>query len=228
MIQKDEIINWVIYKITSPSGRVYIGKTSNFKSRVGRYKGALCKKQKLLYSSLLKYGFLNHEIEIIERFTSLNSFANEREMYWIDLYKSNCCKYPKIRGLNLTDGGEGLTGNKPTDETKQKISLCLKGRPANNKGLKFTLLRMHNLIEHRTLSQGKPVLQYDSNGNFIKEYRTLREANRESKIPVTTIKNSINGKKSKSGFIFKYKIPAAFSKITFQRRIFNQQEIKTA
>lgn len=53
-----------IYKITSPSGKLYIGQSINIKRRFNYYKGLHCKKQIKLYNSLLKHGFENHKCEV--------------------------------------------------------------------------------------------------------------------------------------------------------------------
>ena len=55
-----------IYKITSPSGKVYIGQSRNIKNRKWRYKRLDCKSQVKLYSSFKKYGFDKHKFEIIQ------------------------------------------------------------------------------------------------------------------------------------------------------------------
>jgi predicted acyltransferase (DUF342 family) len=46
-----------IYKIISPSGKIYIGQTSNWIKRVKKYSRVDCKGQVKLYNSLKKYGF---------------------------------------------------------------------------------------------------------------------------------------------------------------------------
>ena len=53
-----------IYKITSPSGKVYVGQSVNIERRLKEYKILKCKKQVKLYNSFIKYGFENHKIEI--------------------------------------------------------------------------------------------------------------------------------------------------------------------
>lgn len=104
----------VIYKITSPSGRVYVGKTKNFRSRLSRYKNLECKKQRLLYHSLNKYGFKNHVFEVILE-TDL-MFIDFWEQYYIRQYNSF---YPVNQyGMNLTLGGEGTYGHKHTKESR--------------------------------------------------------------------------------------------------------------
>lgn len=54
-----------IYKITSPSGRIYIGQSEDINRRFHQYKKLNCKKQWLLYKSFVKYGVDNHIFEII-------------------------------------------------------------------------------------------------------------------------------------------------------------------
>jgi len=56
-----------IYKIISPSGRIYVGQTRNFKSRCSDYKNLdKVVKQRRLYNSFVKYGSENHTIDFIE------------------------------------------------------------------------------------------------------------------------------------------------------------------
>lgn len=120
-----------IYKITSPSGRIYIGQTKNFRVRYLQYiKVIRAKNQVLLYRSFLKHGVNNHTVEIIE-ITTID-LLNEREIYWIDYYKSNKSKYPNLIGLNLCDGGNTVRGIKRTQEHKDKISKANKGRKMDN------------------------------------------------------------------------------------------------
>ncbi len=156
----EEIKGWVIYKITSPNNRIYIGKTFQWKVRYNSYKIRYGINQPLLNRSLLKYGFLSHKVDVIESFVSDKNWASGKEMFWIRTYMSNRCKYPEQNGLNLTDGGEGTCGYKKTkqqidnhrkamigkpspkrgiplsEEIKLKISKKLSGRTGNTKGMK--------------------------------------------------------------------------------------------
>jgi len=124
MIQnKDNIRDWVIYKITSPSGRVYVGRTSNFKSRMQDYKKKNPKlSQPLIGRSLKKYGFSNHEVVILEKFKGDNEYSSGKEMFWIRSFMSQFHKYPEQRGMNLTMGGEGTIGIFVSEEQKRKSS----------------------------------------------------------------------------------------------------------
>jgi len=84
-----------IYKITSPSGRIYIGQSINIEKRFKRYENAKCYKQKRLYNSFIKYGVNNHSFEIILK-CSIEDL-NNKERYYQDLYDVT-----NKSGLNIT------------------------------------------------------------------------------------------------------------------------------
>lgn len=110
-----------IYKITSPSEKVYIGQSTDIQTRFGQYRRLECKSQTKLFRSFNKYGHINHIFEIIEE--CLFEELNIRERYWQDFYN-----VVSKKGLNcmLTET-ENLPG-KMSDETKEKISKANKGK----------------------------------------------------------------------------------------------------
>lgn len=73
-----------IYKITSPSGKVYIGQTTNFTKRKNYYKNGAKPYQIRIHNSLQKYGYDAHSIVLIEQCSVDN--LNQRERYWQDFY----------------------------------------------------------------------------------------------------------------------------------------------
>lgn len=75
-----------IYKITSPSGKIYIGQSINIQQRKQFYSKLYCKKQRKIYLSLNKYGWEAHQFEIIEE--CVLSCLDEREIYWKIFYNS--------------------------------------------------------------------------------------------------------------------------------------------
>jgi group I intron endonuclease len=84
-----------IYKITSPSGRIYIGQTRNFENRKIHYKYLNeNNKQKRLHSSFIRYGIENHNMEFIEEceFNNLNKVERKWQDYYNVLSKQglNC------------------------------------------------------------------------------------------------------------------------------------------
>jgi group I intron endonuclease len=111
-----------IYIITSPSNKVYIGQTINFKRRLREYKSGKYKSQTALFNSIKKYGFESHKIEIIEE--CLSDSLNYLETYYIKKY--NSC----YAGLNCNFGGDV---KELTMETKKKISKSLTGMFAGEK-----------------------------------------------------------------------------------------------
>ena len=76
-----------IYKITNPSGKIYIGQTVNIEKRFKEYKNihVTIRQQIKIYNSLKKYGSENHIFEIIEE--CLLEQLDEREIYRGVYYK---------------------------------------------------------------------------------------------------------------------------------------------
>lgn len=212
-VDKNEIINWVIYKITSPSGRVYVGKTCDFEGRLNNYRSHNNHKQKLLHNSFNKYGFYNHQIEIIDKFSSNDGYANGKEIFWIRSHMSNKAKYPEQNGLNLTDGGEGTRGKRlfkvkrgpMSEKQKQKLREFLKGKQYRL-GIKHRSESKEKISLSKSKLNGKSIIQYDLNGNFIKEYPALRIAARETGMDRRCIKEiAIGVIKNPKQYIFKFK-----------------------
>jgi group I intron endonuclease len=108
-----------IYKITSPSGKVYIGQTTNFIKRKNYYKNGAKPYQIRIYNSLNKYGYDAHNIEFIEECLVEN--LNERERYFQDFYNVigenglNC-------RLTATDDKSGFL----SESSKHKLSIAKK------------------------------------------------------------------------------------------------------
>ena len=128
-----------IYKITSPSGKVYIGQAVDIKERFGDYNNThSMKSQKRIYRSLVKYGVENHIFEIIEECEVED--LNCRERYWQDYYDvtgknglncilQECGEQRKILSQETKDKiGNANRGKKRTDEAKEKMSKKHKGK----------------------------------------------------------------------------------------------------
>lgn len=102
------------------------------------------------------------------------------------------------RRLDIKNGN-----NIVSDEKKKKISESLK--KYYDKNGKNTISDKHREIVR--LARSKPVLQYNKNGELIKEYPSIIEADRTSGVKRSNIHNSITGKTKTAGggFIWKYK-----------------------
>ena len=136
----------LIYKITNKiNGKVYIGKTE--KTIEHRWAVHLRRAQnhqnRYLYDAMNHYGYANFKIEEIEACESSEELCL-REIFWIDLFKSQNKKY----GYNMQRGGTGgaqphelmvmigkkaaearkRNGYKVSEETKRKISESHRGK----------------------------------------------------------------------------------------------------
>lgn len=132
-----------IYKITSPSKKIYIGQSVDIKKRWKIYQYLHCKHQQKLYNSFIKYGVNKHKFEIVQ-LCEINQL-NELEKYYVDLYQTFNNKY----GLNLNDGG-GANG-KHSEETKRKIGLAHKGKIVSNETKLRISLAKQNMSDETKL-----------------------------------------------------------------------------
>ena len=136
-----------IYKITSPSNKVYIGQSIDVENRLKRYKYFVSKKQTRLYYSILKYGYDNHTYEVVEECKVEELNESERERYWQDFYDClnnglNCrlTTTKDISGYVSAETKEkqrqAKLGTNRTEVTKQKISTARLGMKFSKKSLK--------------------------------------------------------------------------------------------
>lgn len=181
-----------IYKIINIiNNKVYIGKTTisiekrfkkhifNAKKKINRY----------LYDSMNHYGYDKFRIELVEMCD--DNIINKREIYWINVYKSNNKKF----GYNMTNGGDGGKMSeesiekmkksrkyyKPTEETKRKISEANKGKgkdiamkPEVRKKISETLKKKYrngelkNTLQNNIIKSGRKLGFYSKHTNETK------------------------------------------------------------
>lgn len=138
-----------IYKIISPTGKIYIGQSVDIKRRWKKYFYLKCENQIKLYNSLKKHKPKNHSFQIIEECQELK--LDEREMFWGKYYNSL-----GENGLNLKLGnGKGSLGK----EVKNKISKSHLGKKKTKKhssniskarkGMIFTQSHKDNMSKSR-------------------------------------------------------------------------------
>lgn len=178
-----------IYKIESPSKRIYVGQSIDIVKRKLQYeRGYGVKGQKFLYRSLLKYGWDNHNFEVIEE-CSIEEL-NNRERYWQDYY--NCVE----SGLNCKLTTSLSKSGEWHETIKDKISGSMSkyySDPANR--------------EHKNASQTRKLYQYSLSGEFIKEWTGLRATARKLNIQKTVLNRSVLnsfGKYKGGGFYWSY------------------------
>jgi group I intron endonuclease len=119
-----------IYKITSPSGKIYIGQSVDCEKRFSQYKKLHSTNQTFLYNSLKKHGSENHNFEIIH--LCLKEELNQLECHYISFFDT----FNTLHGLNLTSGGDAP--EMVSDETRKKISESIKGEKNGFYGKKHT------------------------------------------------------------------------------------------
>lgn len=122
-------IMWYCYLIENlVNGKLYVGKAKNVEERwkghklISRNGKAKSPKYSYLHAAITKYGVENFTVKTIK------GYASEKETF--DNEKSHIAQL-RAEGYelyNLTDGGEGKSGCKASDETKKKISLIVKNR----------------------------------------------------------------------------------------------------
>ena len=251
-----------IYKITSPSGKVYIGQSWDIQKRWSDYKGMQSNSQRKLEYSLSKYGIQSHVFEVIHELpVDVEQEVLDRyEQLYMDAYRDG--------GVELLNIREGGSNGKLNQETKNRIGKANKGKPSSNKGKKLPhsketieKIKATNTTfqkgtipwnkdkkgyklnikpkEKRSLSEKhrekiskalkgkkkptftkehiekikshnrKCLLQFDLEGNFIKEWASLKEATDSLKIDpksiIASAKNRLKAKPRKHKFIWKYK-----------------------
>jgi len=79
---------YILYKITSPSGLVYIGQTSNLKLRLRSYKYCKCTSQRILFNSIKKYSWDAHEFVILNKLITTPEHIDNLEIEQIAYYKN--------------------------------------------------------------------------------------------------------------------------------------------
>lgn len=201
---------YCLYKHISPSGKVYVGITSQNPSR--RWSnGRGYKKNKFFFNAIKKYGWDNFQHYVLfENLSKSTAILLEKAFikYYKDLHKS----------YNITDGGEGTCGlthstseyakyiasithkgKKLSEELKRKISIRVKERMQDPEVRNRFLLSCD-----RTK---KVVYQYNLDGEFIRKFESIREAARVVQIPHRSISNccrKIPNYKSARGFLWSF------------------------
>ncbi len=169
-----------IYKITNKiNNKVYIGKTNN--SIQQRFKEHIRDSKKHsnrpLYRAFNKYGIDNFTISMVEECNP--EVAAEREIYWINYYKSF------HNGYNATLGGDGTVWldydliyetylqTKNVTETAAICGCC-------KDSVRFVLeekgISCETLLENNRKARSKAVLMLDKENNPLRTFNSLSEA----------------------------------------------------
>lgn len=183
-----------IYKITSPTGRIYIGQSIDIEKRFAYYRSLACKTQPKLYRSLLKYGFENHKLEVVITCDIYQLTKNER------LYQEKFNTI--INGLNCVLVGTNEFRAVISEETKKKIGDFNRGvkRPKEicekiskaRKGMIFSDAHKDNIRKSKTGQNNKrsKIVLDLSTGIY---YDCIQEASLIYSIDNRTLSRYLNG-----------------------------------
>lgn len=217
-----------IYKITNKTNnKCYIGQSVDIEQRwskhLSTFRGNATPDYKI-YRAFAKYGINNFTFEVIEECEE--ALLDEREIYWINYYNSF------NQGYNMSLGGKACNGTndklvyqydingKLLNEYKsaheaarslgiQFTNICKvcrgERKTAGGFGWSYEKKTIEEPIQ-TTVKHNTAVLQYDKSGNFIAEYKSARNAWKQTGISDTTIGLVCKGKgKTAGGFIWRYK-----------------------
>lgn len=172
-----------IYKITSPSGRVYIGQSWDIEKRFRSYRTSSgTKTQRYIYNSLMKYGVNNHRFEIISHLPEdiSQQVLDEYEIVYFEFYRDSGTSM-----MNIKYPGRG---GKHSLESRNLMSL------GQRKAYKTNPSRYDNVK--------KKIYQYTLQGEFVREWGSTAECSVALKISGYSISDSIRSNKSYCGFLF--------------------------
>jgi group I intron endonuclease len=131
-----------IYKITSPTGKIYIGQSWDLKQRESYYRNMQSVRQPKLHASFLKHGWIRHLFEIVHilPIDVDQTIINQYEALYLQQYRNLGCSMLNIReaGSNGRPAKKSIEKGlktkavngsaKRSNITKQKISLANSGK----------------------------------------------------------------------------------------------------
>ena len=238
-----------IYKITSPTNKIYIGQSLDIDKRWYHYKNLRCKGQPQLYNSLIHHGINNHTFEILEECNpdALDGRETHHKQHHIDNHGWDSAMFTMLN--------DGKGGNK-SSTTKQKMSIastrttravnvykldgtfiaqfdspsqaknilfpdikdttggiiqsCNQSKQKTFRGCIFQWADSDNIehvlagLQNNVKIKQQTVLQYDLEGNFIREYPNSYCVEKEYaqqgiRINSTDVRACCNGKQKTCG-----------------------------
>ena len=202
-----------IYKLSSPSGKIYIGQTQCLYLRFRDYRKT--RTNKYLKSAILKYGLENITVEILEKDIPLEKL-DEREQFYIDTLQPfgdngyNICKEAsttrgrkrppeEMKGsldFNKTRVGElnHFYGKKHSEDSKQKQREAKLGKKQSKETIQKRLSNTDQTTKYRCVKQIDLVT-----GEIINTFESLKEASKITNVNISTISQVANKRLCKKG-----------------------------
>lgn len=142
-----------------------------------------------------KYGKESFEFKVIEHCDKEDCI--KREQYYLDLYKPY---------YNICLNAQNRSGVKASKETLEKMSIGIKNARGWEKSIN---VRREGLIKFNKETKSKAIIQFTKDGQFIREFNSIREAGESLGLPPTKYTNISavckNKRKTMKGYIWKYK-----------------------
>ena len=166
-----------IYKITSPTGKIYIGQSWDIEKRSEYYTKRPNRNQIKIYNSIKKYGWITHSFETIHELPNdidQNILDNYEILYWV--FYIDC-------GFTMLNARQPGKGGKLSDEAKKKISESAKGH-TRNVGRKHSDDTKNKMSLARIQNNGmKGKKLSDEHKQKISEYSKRPRPNMKGRIP---------------------------------------------
>lgn len=204
-----------IYKITSPTGKVYIGQTRNDYLRVKSYRSIQgCKKQRRLFYSLQKHGWDTHSFEMVHELpadVSDDVLSEYERLYWL------CCKEAGFELLNLSIPGLAVRHSEESKQimSKQRVgnknrlgkkgtlnSQTRKRMSDSKKGVTFT--DAHKVNIRLSNPRRKGIIARGISDNSAQEFTSMREAAKALGVCQSNITRCLTGERKSNKYIFEY------------------------
>lgn len=196
------------------NGNFYIGHASNLRSRKSSHFTNMrhgWHKNKHVQNAANLYGADKFTFNVLEYCEKDKKILAQIETYYVKLLKPEYnIREVEESNLGLKKSAEDiektvskLRGVPRSEEVKNKIRISLLGR----KRPKEVMDRIANLLRGRpNIKNRKPIIQYDLQGNFIKEWAAIVEAGKFLNVHFSNISSACLGKrKSAYGFKWQFK-----------------------
>lgn len=177
-------MDYIVYKAISPSGKIYIGMTTQaFHARKAQHRYLSKSSKNIFHKALRKYGFDSFLWEILFKTEDLEKLG-KMETYFIKLFKSDKREF----GYNEKLGGQ--SGWIYSPEVRRKMSLAKKGKIPKQ-------FKNH-------INQNKKPIEVFYEGSFIGNYQSITLCADSLNLDQGTISKCLKGqRKGTKGFTFK-------------------------
>lgn len=183
------------------NGKCYIGSSSSLKRRLHTHISHLCHDRhsnKHLQSAFNKYGQQSFVFCILEQCDQVKDTILFLEQKYLDLK-------PEYNNTPIAGSNKGF---RKTQEQCIKTAMGLRGKPCPYRN-DYNYIEKDYPIKcpnYRNKDKMKPVLQFDLNHNFIKEYDCINSAARTLKRDRKCISDACSGRQlSAYGFLWEFK-----------------------